>query len=505
VGPHLSGNLQGNDVQLIKGKVVCPGFIDIHRHGDAAVFSLPDFGKTELLQGITTAVVGNCGLSPVPANHHWEQEYFQYIEPVTGPIPQGLPLKNFHEYRKGLEELSLPINIGFLAGVGAITTAVKGFSRHPFTPYEMTRAKQYIREAFDAGALGLSFGIMYQPECYSSPEELIDLAISGRIHNGILCVHIRGEGDILLESVEEVIRIAETAGLPVNISHLKATGIKNWQSLIHRAIEKIEAARARGVEITADFYSYNDGSTIIMSLIPLAVLEESMKKLVAKLTKKAGRDQLRREINKSHPGWDNMALGIGWDRIIISSVNLPEHAAFRGRSIHAIAQEEGFKDPEELLAELVAAEEGKVGIITLSMAQEDIDTIARLKWTCLISDSFYGAPHNPHPRLNGAFPKFLRDYVRERNILSMEEAIQKMTSMPAERMGIMNRGRIQKGYAADILVFDPLEFRDNADYSNSRALATGMDTVILNGSIVYSENTFFAPHGRTVFRTTNHI
>jgi N-acyl-D-aspartate/D-glutamate deacylase len=397
-----------------------------------------------------------------------------------------------------LEKCSLPINIGFLAGAGAIKNAVKGFSKTPFTAEEMTKTQVIIGEAFDAGALGLSFGIMYMPECFSSAGELTAMArcAAGRI----ICVHIRGEGDSLVESVEEAIMLAETAEVPVNISHFKATGIKNWQSLIHRAIEKIEAARARGLPITADFYPYDGGSTTILSLIPPTVQGDSVAAMCAALRERAGQDTLSRELRKNHPGWDNMALSIGWDRVIISSVTLPEHAAYCGRNMAAIAREEGFKDPEELLAELVTSEEGRVGIITLSMDRNDIDTIARLPWTCLISDSLYGSAANPHPRLNGAFPKFLREYARERRILSMEAAIQKMTSMPAERMGLTNRGKIQTGRAADILVFDPAQFRDNADYIHSTALASGMGTVIINGRIAYNNDSFFDPNGRVVER-----
>ena len=449
-------------------------------------------------------MAGNCGLSPVPGDQPWREEYYRYLEPVLGPIPKefrpGSSQKdyfdNFLKYREALESSPLPINIGFLAGLGAIKTAVKGFSPLPFSPEEMARAQKGVREAYDGGALGLSTGLIYKPECYSSLEELIELAPAGS--RKILCAHIRGEGNSLVQSIEEIIRVAESAGVPVNVSHFKATGTKNWRSLIHRAIEKIEAARDRGLEITADFYPYDAGSTTIMSLAPPVLQQDSMEDVCAKLAGKDGRDLLRREITKGHPGWDTNPLNTGWDRIIISAVNLPEHEAYCGRSMEAIAREEGFEDPADLMARLVAAEEGRVGIITISMAPEDIDCIARLPWTCLISDSLYSAAANPHPRLHGAFPKFLREYVRERHVLSMEEAIKKMTSMPAGRMGLANRGKIAPGCAADILVFDQEKFRDNADYSNPRSLATGLGTVILNGKIVYHNGEFFPPNGRAV-------
>lgn len=500
VQPGPAGDFSASDFTVIRGKIVCPGFIDIHRHADSAVFCLPGFGKTELLQGITSVVSGNCGLSPVPGNHRWRDEYYRYLEPVTG-LTDGkeFAFGDFHGYRKELEKLSLPVNFGFLAGAGAIRTAVKGFSKLPFSHEEMRAAKDLIRQAFDAGALGLSFGLMYQPECYSGPDELVEFARSAGEEAGtILCFHMRGEGDSLVESIDEVIHIAGESGLPANISHFKATGIKNWRNLVYRAIEKIETARSRGLKITADFYPYNGGSTTILSLIPPRFQEGGIEAMCARLTDKNEIDLLRREVGSEHSGWDNMALSIGWDRIIISSAVLPEHQAYCGRTVEAIAREEGYADPAELLAELAASEQGRVGIITFSMDQNDIDTIAGLPWTCLISDSLYSNAGRPHPRLNGAFPKFLREYVREKHMLTMEQAIHKMTGMPAQRMGIKNRGILCKGSAADILVFDPEKFRDNADYANPSALASGLDAVILNGKIVYQNGKFNAPNGQVL-------
>ena len=284
----------------------------------------------------------------------------------------------------------------------------------------------------------------------------------------------------------------------MNISHFKATGLKNWGSLIHRAIEKIESARNRGLAVTADFYPYNGGSTTILSFIPPVLQMDGIAAVCTRLGGREGRDLLRRELEKETPRWDTNPLNTGWDRIIISGVTLAEHESWCGRTMAAVAREEGFEDPVDLMGELVSKEAGKVGIITLSMSQDDIATIAGLPWTCVISDSLYSTAANPHPRINGAFPKFLREYVRERKLLTMEEGISKMTSIPAERMGIRSRGKILPGFAADILAFDPVLFRDNADYSNSNAFASGMGTVILNGEIVYHEGIFYAPNGRAL-------
>jgi N-acyl-D-aspartate/D-glutamate deacylase len=465
------------------------------------MFTSPDFGQTELAQGITSIVVGNCGIAPVPNGGTAQAEYYRYIEPVLGTGGAGLPFSNYAAYTGALEQACLPINVGFLAGAGAIKTAVKGFAKTPFSAAEMQAAVAYIAQANEHGALGLSFGIMYQPECYSSREELTTLARA--VGNGTLCTHIRGEGDSLISSIEEVLDVAFNAGVPLNISHFKSCGVKNWRDAIFRAIERIEAARNAGQQVGADFYPYDGGSTTILSLIPPSVLEESTAALVQKLATPAGKETLRQAFHKTHAGWDNMVASIGWDRVIISSVVNPERAGYCGKTMEQIAHENGYEEPLDLLRDLVVSEEGQVGIIVLSMAQADIDEVARLPWTALISDALYGGGAHPHPRLHGAFPRFLREYVRERKALTLEQAIHKMTLMGAERLGIRDRGVLRVGAYADALVFDPARFTDRADYQHPMHMAVGMETVILNGKLLSphdTNDTNRAKAGQTIFR-----
>ena len=457
----------------------------MHRHADVACLAGPAFGETELAQGITTAINGNCGMAPVPApeNLQWREELYRYIEPVTGTVEAGLPFASYAEYSAVMRSRKFPLNLGFLAAAGAIKAAVKGYAKGPFTRPEMEKARGLIEEAMQAGARGLSFGIMYQPECYSTVEELTLLASAAAKRGGILTAHIRGEGDSLVRSVEEVIEVARKAEIPLNISHFKATGIRNWRSTIFRAIDRIEAARADGQIVTADFYPYDGGSTTILSLVPPSVLESTGAKLAAKLSKKEEVELLRREIARTHENWDNMALSIGWDRVIVSSPLVAKNEDCRGKSMAHIARERSLADEVELLADLIASEEGRTGIIVLSMAEEDIETVALLPWTCLISDSLYSGGSSPHPRLNGAFPKFLRVFVREKKLLSMESAVAKMTGMPAERTGLWPRGLLREGSPADVLMFDSEKFTDNADYANPLPHSSGMETVIINGKI----------------------
>ena len=497
VGPALS--CEGARIIDARGKAVTPGFVDIHRHCDIAPFTQPDFGRIELAQGITTTVVGNCGLAPVPTTDRWREETYDYIEPVMGAIPHALRFETYAGYTEALQKAGLPLNFGFLASAGAIKTAVKGFAKTPYSAAELERAAAYVREAMDAGACGLSLGIMYQPECYSTPGENAVLARAAAERDGVLCTHIRGEGDSLVESVREVIGIADRAGIRLNISHFKSTDVRNWRDTIFKATDCIEAARARGQEVTADFYPYDGGSTTLLSLLPPSLLEENMADTFARLSTTEGKRTFREELQKTHPKWDNMALSIGWERIVVSSVTLPRHAAYQGRSVAELAQREGYAEPADFAAELMAEESGKVGIIVLSMSPEDVETVARLPYTALISDALYGGG-NPHPRLYGSFPKFLREMVLEKKLMPMQTAIHKMTAMPADRAGLRDRGRIASGMPADVLVFDAAQFKDHAVYQDSRRLATGMDWVLMGGEPVWESGLVSSQRSGRVLR-----
>jgi len=481
----IQPNIASPDSEIIDaaGKIVSPGFIDMHRHADAAFLGLDNFGKTELAQGITTTVTGNCGLAPVPAPRDpaWREELYRYLSPMIGAVNEDF--YSYGDFAAAMARRKFPINIGYLAATGAIKVAVRGFAKGPYTGPELEKARSFVEEAMQCGARGISIGLMYQPESHTGKKELELLSSTAAKHGGMLFTHIRGEGNSLVSSVEEVIEIARNAGIALNISHFKSTGLQNWHSAIFRAIEKIEAARAKGQNVCADFYPYDGGSTTILSLIPPHLLGDGITGIAGKFSKKEDVHLLRREISRKHDFWDNMSLSIGWDRVIISSVFLKKNESYCGKSISQAAWEYGYSDEVEFLADLITEEEGRTSIILLSMSYKDIDTVATLPWTCLISDSLYITGGRPHPRLNGAFPKFIRVYVREKKLLSMETAIAKMTRMPAERMCLNPRGLLIEGAPADVLVWDGELFTDNADYAFPSPLASGMDTVIINGKI----------------------
>ena len=469
-------------------KAVTPGFIDSHRHCDIAAVADPNFGEIELAQGITTVLGGNCGLAPFPYVEGTGPQMLDFIEPVLGKAPEWMKYASYPEYMADLEAANPYINVGQMIGTGAVKTAVKGFGKSPYTRSEMDKAKGYLREALEAGAFGISTGIMYIPECHSTTAELTELIKSVAEYKRMLTFHIRGEGDSLVSSVEEVLSIGRDAEVPINISHFKSVGIENWQQTIYQAIDKIEEARASGQDVSVDFYPYTGGSTTLMSLLPPSVQETDIKDTLRNISTLEGAKLLKKEINRKHDGWDNTALNIGWDRIIISYVTKPTNKDFVGDNIQDLAHKNGYEDPIDFFRELLIEEQGKVGVIQMSMDQHDVDTIAKLPYSMVISDSLYGNADSPHPRLFGSFPRIIQEFVYKRKILSLETAINKMTQMTAERFHIDRRGTLAVGNYADINIFDPQRLKDMASYKKPKKLSVGLEMAFIDGRLVWNDN-----------------
>jgi N-acyl-D-amino-acid deacylase len=464
--------IPGAEVIDAFGRTVTPGFIDIHRHCDIAPFTDAAFGKIELAQGITTVCAGNCGLASVPWAEDKSRGMRELLRPIIGEVSHTFG--GYAEYVNALADARLPVNFMFLAACNMMQTAaqtentqmpVSGFNYRSFTQRETAAFHAYLREALELGAKGVSIGLLYQPANNTPADELTRLLKPAE--GSLLTAHIRSEGNYLLEAVDEVIGIAEQAGLRLHISHFKCTGVKNWRSLIYRAFERIENARAGGLRVTADFYPYDGAATSLLTLLPPAMGGDELRGL----STRAGRASFREQLRKDYPGGDNLALSIGWDRIFIGT---------ESKSVAALADERGYAHPEDYVADMIAAGDMNAGVILYSMAQRDVDEIARLPWVSLISDALYGDGVS-HPRKYGAFPKFIREYVLERGVLTLPQAISKMTDLPAKVLGINDRGRIAPGYRADICVFKPEDFKDKATWASPREIAQGMDAVLVNG------------------------
>lgn len=486
---ELEAALQETEIIDAQGKAVTPGFIDIHRHCDIQPFYGTDFGKVMLAQGITTTVAGNCGFSmvPVPEDEAKAEEMFAFAEPVVGPAYRGI--HTYGEYMEAMDKLKLPLNFASMIGSGTVKIAVKGFSNTPFTEEEMQQASGYIEDALSKGAVGVSAGIMYLPECYNSTDEYAKMLAPMAKYHAPLCVHIRGEGDSMVDSVKEVIEIGKRVGCPVEISHFKSCGMANWRKEIHRAIELIEQARKQGQDVTCDFYPYEGGSTSLTTMVPPAFVNGDMNRALERMGTKEGVEEFCKSLEVTYDDWDNFAITLGWDRILISGVNKKSNQKFVGKMVSDAAKEYGFESDDAFVAWLLHDEDGKVAIINMSMCQDDIDTVAKLPYSNVISDSIYAVTDTPHPRMYGAFPKIIREYVQERHLYTMEEAIRKMTSLPAARMGIARRGQIKEGYYADINIFDPEDLKDHATFEKPVQLASGIAKCFVNGKLAWADET----------------
>ncbi|MDO4739785.1 MAG: amidohydrolase family protein [Eubacteriales bacterium] len=491
VGPACSCE----EAQIVHadGLLVCPAFVDIHRHLDAKPL-LRSPMESELRQGIATAVAGNCGFSLAPLSGPHKTEKRENDLPILGAYPQGFSLR-FPEYLDALEHSAPALNTAAMIGLGAVRICLSGFSDAPLSEKQLADGAAMIEEALQSGAAGVSAGIMYLPEFYTKPEEYSRLLRALRGGKKPLVTHIRGEGDTLVASVAEVLRIAREAECPLEISHFKSCGMRNWGREIHAAIELIERARSLGQDVTVDFYPYDGGSTALTTMLPPAFVQGDMQRALRDLGTQKGLNELRAALALSYPDWDNYAISLGWDRILIASAE-GENRRFLGLSVAEAAERFGFADAAALAAHLMHSENGRTAIINLSMDQGDIDAIARLPYSCLISDAIYADTDTPHPRMHGAFPRFFEEYVRRRKVLGAPEAIRKMTSMPAERIQLAGRGRLQPGCFADIALIDPDTFGSDATFSSPAHMARGLAGLLVNGSLrVRGDELTGAPSG----------
>ena len=477
VGVNLSASCRIVDVD---SAYVCPAFIDAHRHLDWAVLRDAGFGQLERGQGIGTAFGGLCGMSGAYTSRDWAD----YISPCLGPCPQELLDLTFSDYLDLLENRELPLDLAFFVGIGSVTSSIKGMAGGRWSTDELRKAQDILSASLEAGAMGISAGIMYEPERFNSTGEYVRIlsAASGR-HRPFV-VHLRSEGDSLVEAVEEACEIAGKADLPLVISHFKVFGRQNWNRTIHAAIARVEQWRSRGLEVSVDFYPYDAGSTTMLTLIPPCVQKDSLEATINYLSSHEGRMAFKEAIVRmDHGAWDNMVASIGWDRVILSSGRSSLAASYIGMDFQSIADSVA-EDPCDIFIDILEAEEGQAAVIVRSMAAEDVDAVASLGYSALISDSLYGGGSHPHPRLCGTFTHFLSDFVFKRHVLSLEEAVWKMTGLVSSRYGLGDRGVLEKGKKADLVIFDRDSIEDRTSYGEPTALPAGINLLCGEGKLL---------------------
>ncbi|MDQ3747856.1 MAG: amidohydrolase family protein, partial [Acidobacteriota bacterium] len=461
------GKIEGKGKREIdaRGKYVSPGWIDM-LDASGSVLQRNGLAETKLRMGVTTGIGGEGG-TPVPA-------------------------EKISEYFAGLEKSGISMNFGTYYNEMQARVAILGNEARDPNPEELARMKAIMATAMKAGAIGMTTALIYPPASYAKTEELIEMAKVAGNYGGIYASHIRGEGKELVQSIEEAITIGERGGLPVEIYHLKAAYQPGWGRLMREAGEKIEQARGRGVDVAADVYLYTAGGTGLDSVIPSWAFDGGRGKLLERLKDPSVRARLKQEIKTGSPGWWNIVEAAGgWDNIVLASAANKENARFEGKNLTQIAKELN-KEPADAAFDLVAqGTDGRVSAIYHMMSEQDIETALKFPWTSLGSDASAALDPNAvgpgHPRANGNFPRLIARYVRERKILTLPEAIRKMTSWAATRMRIPNRGTIKEGNWADVTIFDYDKIQDRATYEQPQLSPVGIDYVLVNGQVVIEQ------------------
>jgi N-acyl-D-amino-acid deacylase len=482
------------------GRVVSPGFIDGHCHSDLMVLDDPG-SEIKLQQGVTTEVVGNCGMTPTPFAPQNLDLLRTYIEPVLGKTGREWRWESIGQYFDVLMEVQPSENVATFVGHGTLRIAVMGFENRPASDEELNRMKGLLEEALQAGAIGLSLGLMYAPGSYTPREELAELCSVLSRYDGLLATHIRGEGNSLIPSIEEVIWISERSGVPLQVSHLKAAGGGNWGS-VTRAMELIEEARSRGLDVTCDVYPYTAGSTSLTTLLPPWALEGGVAQTLERLGDPASRERIKAELRQEQDDWDNLVASTGWDSVYISSLSRDHEADLAGKNILEVSKSRGV-DAEDCMMDLLLEQDGKVSIVFFHMAGSDVEQVIGWGRSLIASDSLHDQAEKPHPRLYGTFPHVLARYVREKQLLTLEEAVRKMTSFPARRFKLGKRGLITPGYAADLVVFDPEKIIDKATYEDPKHFPEGISHVLINGAKAVEAGTLLRAGEGTVIGRSN--
>ncbi len=491
IGPDL----HGREELSVEGYTVTPGFIDIHRHGDAEVFR-PGFGEPELTQGLTSIVNGVCGLSLAPFGDTHREALLRYLQPVTGELDPKIPTGSMGEYLGALK--NLPLNVGMMVGGGTVRSDVWGYTPEDPTDYKPIHRR--IEKALSQGALGVSLGLGYAPECFYSKESLIR-ALAPLNHSRFpIAVHMREEGDMVCEALEEMIDVAKALHCPLHISHLKAMGMRNWGKKIPTALSLMEKARQEGVDVGCDVYLYEAGSTQLLHLLPPDYLAGGVDAIVERLRQPEKIAELRHRIATGRD-FDNIAQMIGWDNIIVSSLQLPEHQGLIGKTMAEISDVLSM-DPVACLCKLLADERCAVTMIDRINSEEDISNILRDPYSSVISDATYPTKGLPHPRVYGTYPRLIQRFVLEKKVLTLEEAVRKCTSLPAQAMGLQGKGLLKPGMDADIAVFHPEALREHSTFLDPRQLSTGMEYVFVAGQpALWQGKPTGTPHG-TVLKST---
>ncbi|MDP2856793.1 MAG: D-aminoacylase [Bacillota bacterium] len=493
------GRLAGEEASLTMpgtGLALAPGFLDFHSHSDTMLLVRPA-ALEKVSQGVTAELIGHCGVAAAPLAVGTESAVRDYYAGVLGTEPPVWDWHSFEEYLQKLEAARPALNVCTLAAHGCIRITAVGFAERRATQTELTNMAGLVRECMEAGAFGLSTDLRDAPGHMADVVELAELCRPVAAAGGFFVAHIRNQSDLFLEAIEEILEVGRRTGVRLHLTHLKVAGPGNWPKM-NQALEMIERARSDGIAVTADLYPYIAGSSMLSVLLPPWVAEGGVDAMALRLTDSRVRARVRQDFEQGLPGWENrFHSGVGWSSVYLVTVASPERQWQQGLSIEEIAKRRGT-GPLDAVMDILVEERGHASHLRFQGCEENVEIVLRAPGVMVGSDSVFGGV--PHPRLCGTFPRILGRYVRERRTLSLSEAIHKMTSLPAQTLGLQNRGRVAEGNWADLVLFDPDRVADGATFSDPLRRPVGIQSVVINGEVVYEQNTHLGARPGVVLR-----
>ncbi len=492
------GDATARSVVDAGGLAVAPGFVNMLSHSPVSLIQ-DGRSQSDIRQGVTVEIFGESSMGPLSPRMK------AYRVQRMGDFEYEMPWTTLAEYLQHLEKRGIAPNVGSFVSAATVREHVVGFENRPPTPPELEEMKDLVRREMEAGAFGVTSALIYAPAQYASTEELVELARVASRYQGKFIAHMRSEGDRLLEAIDEMIRIAREASLPVEIYHLKASGRSNWGKL-DAAIARVEQARKEGVRITADMYTYPAGATGFDACMPPWALEGGYDALFERLADAATRRRIRDEMVRPGAAWENICDAAGTpDNMLLVDFRSDALEPLAGKSVSEVARARGQEWPETVM-DLVREDRSRVGVVFFLMSEDNVRRQIRLPWVSFGSDAASLAAEgaflrsSTHPRAYGNFARLLGRYVREEKLVTLQEAVRRLTGFPAETLGLERRGFLEPGMFADVVVFDPETVADRATFEKPHQYSVGVRHVLVNGVPVLldGEHTGKAP-GRALY------
>jgi N-acyl-D-amino-acid deacylase len=464
------------------GLIICPGFLDMHSHSELMLLKNPS-ASPKIRQGITTELLGQDGISVIPVSAKTIPQWKAQLAGILGDSSVEWTWRSVDDYLNKLDRKTA-INVATLVSHGNIRAEVMGMENREPTAQEMDSMTGLLEDALRQGAFGMSTGLIYPPCCYAKTPELIKLCKVVARNNGIFVIHLRSEFDFIVEAVNEILEVGLATQVPIHFSHMKVAGRAN-RSKLGDILKLLNIHLDKGMDITCDQYPYTAGSTLLAAILPSWVHEGGIRKAIERLKDPNSRTAIRKDIEQKGPSsWDNFIQAAGFENIIITDVQSEKNKNLVGMNLTAASQMHQ-KDPYDFVFDLLIDENMGISMVVFCVEEEDMITILKLPYQMVGTDGLLGG--RPHPRAYGTYPRILGRYCREKEILTLEEAIHKMTYMPAKRLRLKHEGLIEEGMCANITIFNPETIIDRATYEEPIQYPRGIEYVIVNGTLVIDE------------------